>query len=333
MDVGADRIAFLPVARHLLQRASFLDGREPIAIGEPVVLSAAEALDLPLPAAGEPDRLIFHVSFCGSTLLTRILEQPGKALALREPHGLVGLADWKAGRAHRPDPRVRRFADLARASLRARWQRDERIVVKPTNWCNNLIPELCGPDVRPLFVTIGPRNFLRAVFRGNRERIAFTIVAARHFAASAPADAALLAAAARDLAEPLERAAAMILLALHFQLRAFGTAMSAGGWGMEHMIGYEQIAAAPFETGEAASRALDLGLTPNEIADGVARSMSRNAKLAGRSFSPEGQDGVNDAIEHAHARCFDAAMAWAEAAVPDWVSASPTPSAQLSRAG
>ncbi len=333
MDVGADRIAFLPVARHLLQRASFLDGRETIAVGEPVTLSAVAALDLPLPPSDEPDRFLFHMSFCGSTLLTRLLEQPGKALVLREPHGLVGLADWKAKRGHRQDPRVQRYANVARASLRARWEKDERIVVKPTNWCNNLIPELCGPNVRPLFVTIAPRNFLRAVFRGNRERIAFTILAAQHFAARAPADAALLAAAVRDLPESLDRAAAIILLALHFQQRAFGAAMAAGGWGSAHLIDYEQIVAAPFEAGEAANRALDLGLTPNEIAEGVGRSMSRNAKLAGRGFSAEGQDGVNDAIEHGHARHFDAAMAWASATIPDWNTALPEPSQQLGRTG
>lgn len=333
MDIGADRIGFLPVARHLLQRAGFLDGREPISVGEPVALSVAQALTLPLPPSDEPDRMLFHVSFCGSTLLTRMIERPGKVLVLREPHGPVGLADWKAKRGHRPDPRIRRLADLARASLRARWQRAERIVVKPTNWCNNLIPELCGPDVRPLFVTIAPRNFLRAVFRGNRDRIAFTILAAQHFAAGAPADAALIAAALRDLPDSLDRACAMVLLALHFQERAFRAAMAEGGWGDAHLIDYERLAGAPFEAAEAANRALDLGLSADEVAEAVARNTSRDAKLAGRAFSAEGQDGVNDAIEHAHARHFDAALAWAAANVPDPAAAPPELPERRGRAG
>ncbi|MBX3561035.1 MAG: hypothetical protein KF780_04390 [Sphingomonas sp.] len=323
MDIGADRIVFLPVARHVLERANFLDGRMEIAVGEPVVLSVKEALALKLSAPTEPDRFIFHVSFCGSTLLTRMLERPGRVLALREPHGLVGLADWQAKHARRRDQRVPRLADFARASLRPRWRRSERVIVKHTNWVNNLLPALCVADVRPLFIGIAPRTFLRAVFRGNRDRVAYTMLAARHFAAALPADTALLAAAVRDLPDPLDQAAAMTLVALHLQLRAFHAAMAAGGWGPEHVISYERIVSAPLETAQAVSHALDLGLTGNEIAESIARNADRDAKLAGHSFSAEGQDGVNHAIEYAHGRHFDAAMAWAAVTVPGWSTGAP----------
>ena len=331
MDIGADRVAFLPVARGLVERANFLDGREEIAVGEPVAVPVAEALGLTPPAPHGPDRFIFHVSFCGSTLLTRMLARPGKVLALREPHGLVGLADWKTQQDQRADPRVPRLADFARASLRPAWRQGERVIVKPSNWCNNLLPELCVAGMRPLFIGIGPRAFLRAVFRGNRERIAFTLLAARHFAAR-PADMALLAAALRDLSHSLDRAAAMALIALHLQLRGFRAAMAAGGWGSEHMTSYERIVAAPFEAARAASRALDLGLDANELAEGVARSIGRDAKLAGCGFSAENQESVDDAIEHAHGRHFDAAMAWAAATVPGWAPEAAVPE-RLSEAG
>ncbi len=332
MDIGAGRIGFLPVARRLVERANFLDGREEIAVGAPVAVPVAEALGLTLPAPCGPDRFIFHVSFCGSTLLTRMLARPGKVFALREPHGLVGLADWKAKQSGRADPRVPRLADFARASLRPVWRPGERMIVKPTNWCNNLLPELCVAGMRPLFVGIGPRAFLRAVFRGNRDRIAFTLLAARHFAAARPADTALLVAAIRDLSHSLDRAAAMVLIALHLQLRGFRAAMAAGGWGPEHMTSYERIAAAPFEAARAAGRALDLGLNANELAEGVARSIGRDAKLAGHGFSAENQDSVDDAIEHAHGRHFDAAMAWAASAIPGWTSEAAVPE-RLSEAG
>lgn len=331
IDIGSDRIGFLPVSRHLLERANFLDGRAEIAVGEPAMLAVAEALAPHPPVPGAPDRFIFHVSFCGSTLLTRMLERPGRVFALREPHGLVGLADWKAGQG-KDDPRLRPLADLARACLRARWQADEQVLVKPSNWANNLLPELCGEGMRPLFIDIGARAFLRAVFRGNRERIAFTLHAASHFAASRPEDAALLAGAVRAFADPLDRAAAITLVALHLQRAAFQAAMAANGWGPEHVLSYERIATAPLDAAQAANLALDLGLTAAELAEGVARSAGLDAKLAGRSFSAEGQEGVNDAIEHANGRHFDAAMAWAETAIPGWRAEAP-PALSLSEAG
>ncbi|MDQ8756672.1 hypothetical protein RCO27_10545 [Sphingosinicella sp. LHD-64] len=319
MDVAGGRLRFLPVARNLLERANFLDGRAPIAIGDPIDVGVDQALATPLARPSAPDRYIFHVSFCGSTLLTRMLEQPGKVFALREPHCLVTLADWKAKHAPRGSDAVGPLADFARAALRARWRPREAVLVKPSNWANNLLRELTASPamIRPLFVGIAPRAFLRAVFRGNRERLAFTIHAAQHLAKARDSDGAQLAAAVA-VGDPLEKGARIALLALHIQLRDFRGVMAAGGWDAGHMLSYEDIVGAPFEAAQAANTALALGLTANEIADGIVRSAHRNAKIAGRDFLPEQQDGVNDAVEHGNGRHFDAALAWAEATLPEW---------------
>ena len=312
IDAGAGRLTFLPVTRAALEGASFHDGRTEIASGAPIERMAEDAT-WPTPAA--PDRYIFHVSFCGSTLLTRMLECPGKVFALREPHALVDLAD--ARKAGLGGQRLAALTDLVRASLRARWDPDEVVLVKPSNWANNLLSELCAPatSVRPLFVGIGARAFLRAVFRGNRERLEFTLRAVQHLAG--PRDTPLLAAAVQASGDPLGRAANLILVALHLQRRAFVQAMAGGGWSAEQVLDYETIVGDPIAAATTASAALDLGLTAAEIADNVARALARNAKQAG-DFSADGEAGVNDAVEAANGRHFDAGLAWAKTALPDW---------------
>lgn len=313
IDANTGRLVFLPVTRAGLEGASFLDGRTDFSAGPAVEMEVVEPPAFDPPPA--PDRYIFHVSFCGSTLLTRMLARPGKVFALREPHALVDLAE--ARKAFGPSPRLAAFTALVRASLGARWQPDEAVLVKPSNWLNNLLPELCSPpeSIRPLFVGIGARAFLRAVFRGNRERLAFTLRVAQHLAGRA--DTPLLAAAVQASGDPLGRAANLTLVALHLQRRASAAAMVAGGWGAAHELRYETIIGDPQAAALAASTTLDLGLTPTEIDDNVTRALARNAKQAG-DFSADREAGVNDAVEAANGRHFDAALAWAEAALPGW---------------
>lgn len=320
IDLDAGRLRFLPVDRERLARANFLDGRTDIAAGAPIGIGIADALAARLEPPAEPDRYIFHVSFCGSTLLTRLLEAPGKVFALREPHCLVTLADGKAKHAPEGGGTIAPLADFARAALRARWAPGEAILVKPSNWANNLLPELTADPraIRPLFVGIGPRAFLRAVFRGNRERLAFTLRAAQHLATTRAAYRAFVAEAAGGSGEPLERAARLVLVALHIQLLDFRAAMAAGGWRDERLLRYEEIAANPLAAATRASTALGLGLTAHELVQAIARNASRNAKIDGRAFEPAQQDDVNDAVEQGNGRHFDAALAWAATSLAGW---------------
>lgn len=320
IDLDAGRLRFLPVDRERLERANFLDGRTEIATGAPMEIGLDDALAVRLAPPAEPDCYIFHVSFCGSTLLTRLLERPGKVFALREPHCLVTLADGKAKYAPEGGSKIAPLADFARATLRARWAPGEVILAKPSNWANNLLPELTADSgaIRPLFVGIGPRAFLRAVFRGNRERLAFTLRAAQHLATSRPAYRKFVAEAAGGSGEPLERAARLVLVALHIQLLDFRAAMAAGGWGEDHFLRYEEIAADPLAAATRANEALGLGLTTDELAEGIARNANRNAKIDGRAFETAEQDDVNDAVEQGSGRHFDAALAWAAASLPGW---------------
>ena len=316
IDVAARRLTFIPVARSMLARASFLDGRRPLAEGAAVSCTIDEALAAAAEARPPgPDRFIFHMSFCGSTLVARILDRPAKAFVLREPNVLVDLADWKEAqaRAGRADPRFAPMAALALASLRARWRPDEPVLVKPSNWVNNILPELCAGDARAACIQIEPRPFLRAVFRGGRERMAFTARLAAHLAAGSACDEALLAAAIGAGPDPLGRIAYLALLALHFQRRRFHAALPG------HVpIGFDMISQRPIAAALAVTEAVALDLSWDDVADGVARNLGLDAKQPGLAYSAQEHARADAESEHAHGARFDRAMMWAADLLDPW---------------
>lgn len=315
VDLASDRLIFLPTNRSLLGEASFLDGRTEIAAGPPISCSLEAALEARGEGASPPDRFIFHVAFCGSTRLARILDRPGKVFALREPNVLVELADWKAALERRSaeDRRLAPLVRLACASLGARWQPDEAIIVKPSNWINNLLPELClsARDMRPLFVVSSRRAFLRAVFRGGRDRLAFTARLAAHLASARSSHQALLNAAIHAASDPLGQAAHLAAFAHWLQHRLFRRAMLAGGWGSDHVVTFDRIEQAPHAAAAAANAALDLGLSPADLTDGVARNTSRNAKQPDAAYSAEERFEADRKVERVHGPHIEAALAWA----------------------
>ena len=315
VDLASDRLVFLPTKRDLLGQASFLDGRTEIASGPPIGCSLEDALGAGAAAASTPDRFIFHVAFCGSTRLARILDRPGRVFSMREPNVLVDLADWKASLERRSaeDSRLAPLVRLACASLGARWQPDEAIVVKPSNWINNLLPELClsSREMRPVFVVSSRRSFLRAVFRGGRERLVFTGRLAAHLASARSSHEALLNAAIRAGADPLGKAAHLAAFAHWLQHRLFRRAMLAGGWGSDHVVTFDRIEQAPHAAAAAANAALGLGLSSADLADGVTRNTSRHAKQPDAAYSAEERFEADRKVERIHGAHIEAALAWA----------------------
>lgn len=293
----SDHIAFLRTTPSQLRDASFLDGREPI--GTPAgSVSLASLGDLP---PGPPLPAILHVSFCGSTLLTRLLDQSGQVLVYREPAVQIGLADrCAAGLPFAPQLSV---ADR----LLSRPVDGQRTVVKPSNWANILLPEWARTkSIHPIFITMEPRAFLTAVFRGGRDRIAFTLRCADHFARGHPDRQASVAAAIGGASDPLARAARLALLSLDFQLRLFATARQAFALQADHLIDERELRAATAITAQRAAALLGL---PHSAK--LAGTFVAHAKDPKRSFQADTEQAANDQVEYHHGANFDAALTWA----------------------
>lgn len=134
------------------RRASFLDHRvlKPDTQGNWFPLDAVypEVARLPPPPA---PHFIFHVSHCGSTLLSRLLaELPGN-LPVREPLPLLALAlarrEQGLPTSRLDAPGWDRLADLVMHLLSRSYTKEQRVLLKATSACANLLTPLLTRSV------------------------------------------------------------------------------------------------------------------------------------------------------------------------------------------
>lgn len=275
------------------------------------VVEAARAID---PDTVGPDRVVLHMSFCGSTHLSHLIEESGAAVVLKEPHALVDLADWDRTlvERHARDARLTPILNAATMLLGRSWEDAGPTVIKPSNWANNLLPGLLqvGRDMRVVLITIERRAFLRAAFRGGRDRLGFTARAAAHFAA-AMGETPRLADAVAGADDPLDQAAQLVLLAHRLQQRLFAEA-TGGGTGRLAHLDYSTILDDPSAALRHTLAALDLDASDDRIEAAIGTRARRDAKQPDRQFSVAGQHDEDRQVEQHHAARFDRALEWAD---------------------
>ncbi|MGE5626118.1 MAG: hypothetical protein ACM3ZT_11290 [Bacillota bacterium] len=126
------------------------------------------------PAA--PAHFIFHVSHCGSTLVSRLLAELAGCEPLREPLALLGLA-LQRRELDRPVSRLdgsvwdRLFA-LVFALLSRTYRPGERTLVKATSACANLLAPLAvqSPSSRALMLYDALESWLPNMLRDEQVR-------------------------------------------------------------------------------------------------------------------------------------------------------------------
>jgi hypothetical protein len=127
---------------------------------------------LTAPAARPQLHFIWHSSFCCSTLLASCLDAPGRCLSLKEPSVLVDFADIKrraAGRLLSPALARAVFGMLGR-----RFQPGERVLIKPSNAANALIPEAAAFTEGSMLLLWGDcESFLLSIARAGEAGAAY----------------------------------------------------------------------------------------------------------------------------------------------------------------
>jgi hypothetical protein len=155
-----DAAVFVPMDREAYRRSLFLDDR--------ISPTADQVMRLPVQmlSAGTPKRMptywIFHVAHCGSTLLSRALDDAALNLVLREPLALRQLAIA-------PDPR--RLAIVA-AMLSKRYRANLPTLVKANVPVNFLLPQLVDldPGAHAIFLHLRLKDYLFAILRDENHR-------------------------------------------------------------------------------------------------------------------------------------------------------------------
>jgi hypothetical protein len=306
VNPAARTLKFRPTNAEALRRAAFVDGRTDIWTGNDVsfAIGAFEA------RAPTLDRCIFHMSFCGSTLLARLLDRPGKSLVLREPDILVKLADWKTAlqEAATDSSDFRLALNIAQAMLGRRLAQDEPVTVKASSWANNLIPELSGEPTRSLFITIQRERFLQAVLRGGRERLAYSARLAAHLAPFFADGARSVQAAIGASDDPLGKAMRLAAVAHELQRRLFERACRNSK--ASELMRSDEIQSDLAGSANRAAKTLQLELNDEDIAANCARWTNEHSKNAA-AFSLDEQRRADWEIRGVHGALIAGTVGWA----------------------
>ncbi len=306
IDLSGNVGRFVRIRREQLY-ASFLDDRAGFTDEEAAL--PLDRLKVRKADAAGPPRIIFHVGFCGSTHLARLIECSNTALSLREPQALTDLAIYQSalGQAGLADRHLRDLTTRVLGLLSRRWHPGTPVVIKPSNWCNNLLATLSMQDMRPLFLISSQRSFLLAILRGGQERLAFAARAAVHFGNGSTDVAEWVARALSQQASDLERIVRLAGIVHAAQIRMFQAAGAAMPNRRPRTIDFAALTDAPVETTREAAATLELD--PPK-ADDIRRVLQRDAKNDALAFDAEARPRIDRDLERLHNLMLDRVQDW-----------------------
>lgn len=154
-DARQDVFHMLAVEHSRVMDAAFLDSRFNVDWqGVARIRTSDIAAVQPIPQTAA---WLWHTSFCGSTLLARMLDIPPCSLALREPLVLRRLSD-----AANAGMDVDRPLRVAIALLSRRWPQGGKVLIKPTHAALNIGSRTIQKvtDGRSILLTSGLEDFL-----------------------------------------------------------------------------------------------------------------------------------------------------------------------------
>lgn len=172
LDLVNQRALLVRISETDYRGASFLDHRvfKPDTVGGWFLVSRLlrETVDVPL---SQPLHAIFHVSHCGSTLLSRLLVELQGCLPVREPLPLIGLA---LARREMPLPTARvdpaawdTLFDMSLRLYSRGYHSGPGVLLKTTSVCANLLPVFLGHSKpsRALMLYIDLETWLATMLR------------------------------------------------------------------------------------------------------------------------------------------------------------------------
>ena len=170
IDVQRNTIQFVQMSRDSFRRSVFLDRR--------AVVSGSTTLTAAIPQllrrrAERPMHFILHGAFCGSTLLTRYLEDLPYCFVLREP----GVLGQLAGMRHTmpAEAYTESWEQCLRATftlLARAYATDAAVIVKPADLCNWMGNLLLDHDAstKIVFLNAPLKVFLLQVLKAEDRR-------------------------------------------------------------------------------------------------------------------------------------------------------------------
>lgn len=163
LHVQERRYGFLHIDDAVLERSSFLDNRIEASLTDAIPANADSLGDL---RVSDGLSWLFHTSFCGSTLLARVLHAAPHVVCLREPLLLRRLGD-----AQHAGQSTGILVKQATALLSRPWHPGGAVIVKPTHAALNIAAALLDASIgsRAVVLTSTLDDFLVSNLKKNPE--------------------------------------------------------------------------------------------------------------------------------------------------------------------
>ena len=118
----------------------------------------------------QPTAFIFHSAFCGSTLMSQILETVFNCLSLREPELLTSMLVYNRSEATQEEKTLW-FENLQKL-LSRRFEPEQSVIVKGNDFANPLLPDVINwkSDVPVLFMYTPLDEFVAACLKADNRR-------------------------------------------------------------------------------------------------------------------------------------------------------------------
>ena len=317
LSPDANELVLVPVTEQAYRDASFLDDRE-IPLAESRVIALDEVIRL-LDRHAPPCRPLhglFHMAFCGSTLISRCLQGLGTAFVLKEPFPLHAMAERRRKVVPGSPGEVawrRQFRLLVQ--LLSRTHRPQQTaVVKPTDASTDLVSDLLDhhPGSRAVFLYVGIEEFMLAML-GDRERMGFVRSRLADLGELFPDEPLFRRAHCSDLPDAAQVAS---LWMLHARIHARHA--GAGRLAVCRSLDFERFRRAPVATLAALARFYGLAATPREIERAVATWIAVDSKRPGLRFSSGDWLRRREETARAYGRDLRGGLDWADRTFPDF---------------
>ena len=163
-----NKLLLVPVSELLYREVNFLDDREiPLDGLIELPLDRVIRMSKAIRAPRNPVHCIYHIAFCGSTLIARCLDQLPGTLVLKEPLPFHEMAcEKRLAASSGQDCAVwRRSFDLLMTLLGRTFHHGQAVIVKPTDASTNLIGDVLARNEqsRAIFLHVGLEEFLIAM--------------------------------------------------------------------------------------------------------------------------------------------------------------------------
>ncbi|TZG27889.1 hypothetical protein [Sphingomonas montanisoli] len=303
-----DDAVFREMDREAYARSIFLDQRIEAASARGARVPIVPLLQHNQQRGGDAPEIgwIFHVAYCGSTLLARGIDRTDHSLVLREPAPLHQLA-IEAAQTFAGEPANDGWIEglrLQLAMLGRRYDADAPVVVKANVPVNFIIPELMAlqPDAKGILLHFGLNDYLAAILRSDQHRDWIEMMAQE----LAPVIA--IEAGPVDGLDTAQKAGALWLA----QIRIYARALES--WPQLRSLDAEALFTEPVEA--IAAAAAYFGIAP--ASDNAITSLAAQyAKVPGAAFDNESRIARREENRVAVGPDIARARAWVDAAIRD----------------